>query len=165
MAYVTTQNLCAGMVVARNLLDRNQRVLLRAGVALSESHIRALHSLGVAGLEIRGGHVPSPLFPAGREGGVQPSARQESAATASTPEKERPARIESTLRTLQVTRPASKPLRPKLEPVMARQSEALLNHLLEGTAVKRDSALAAVVQLCTLRLLRAKSVKDQTSVR
>ena len=163
MAYVTTQNLCAGMVVARNLLDRNQRVLLRAGVALSEAHIRALRSLGVAGLEIRSGHSPS-LTPPVTTGNPIPVGRQPST-DATQPKRKVPlTKIESTLQTLQVTRTASKPLRPRLEPAMARQSEALLNHLLEGTSVARDSALAAVVRLCALRLLRTKNVKDQTPV-
>ncbi len=165
MAYVTTQNLCAGMVVARNLLDRNQRILLRAGVALSESHIKALRSLGIAGLEIRGSHTPLT--------GPTPSANPPSSATAAPRDplhNAKPAaqgnraKIENTLQTLQVTRAASKPLRPKLEPVMARQSEVLLDHLLEGTPIKRNSAVAAVIQMYTLRLLRMKSVKKQTPV-
>ncbi len=171
MAYVTTQNLCAGMVVARNLLDRNQRVLLRAGVALSESHIRALRSLGIAGLEIRG--LPPGSLPAAPPSPSRNESRPSSAVPAADRESTRSsaktgtnaAKVESTLQTLRVTRAPSKPLRPKLEPVMAKQSEALVNHMLAGTSIRQDSALAAVIQLCALRLLRSKNVKERTSIR
>ncbi len=167
MAFVTTQNLCAGMVVARNLLDRNQRILLKAGVALSESHIRALHSLGIPGLEIRGLPYSTTPVPAARSSHT--ASIQASKPEPRTPAKPRvtkdQAKIESTLRTLKVTRTASKPLRPRPEPAIASQSEALMNHLLKGTSIARDSALATVVQLYTLRLLRMKSVKKQAPAR
>ncbi len=167
MAYVTTENLCSGMVVARKLLDRNQRVLLRAGVALSESHIQALRSLGIKGLEIRGNRCQSdfarhpvnsghPVHTA--EGGAFSVLREKAVSSSITPETGKPV-----LEALRITRAASKPLQPKLEPLIAKQTEIILKELLKESPVKENSAIAAVVRLCAIRILHTKK-RQKTDV-
>jgi len=167
MAYISSENLRTGMVVAHNLLDQNRKVLLQAGVALGKSHIQALRSLGIKGLEIRGNShqqlpVPHAIGTAhnsrhkNREEGI-PAARKQSATTTSSTGK-------PVLETLRVTRAAPPLLQPALDPLVARQTKTILNELLKGTAIKKDSAVAAVIRLCAIRILHAKTVKKQTPV-
>ncbi len=161
MAYITTENLSSGMVVAHKLLDRDRRVLLRAGVALSESHIQALRSLGIAGLEIRSNHHQNAPVPRSVSSCHLRCSTEEGAVSH---EKAAPLRDSFTprankpvLEALRVTRTASKPLQPKLEPLIAKQTETIVNDLLKGTQIREDSAVAAVIRLCTIRALCTKN--------
>ncbi len=169
MAYITTENLRPGMVVARRLLDQNQRVLLQAGIALGRSHIQALRSLGIAGVEIRGSfrHSPAPP-PADSPLSYQPRKKKvlsfpyeqyvisRSSAAPAVSQKPLPD-------ILRVTRAATRPLRPKPEPLVAKQSAIILNRLLKGTGIKENSAVASVIKLCAIRVLQAKCAKKQAS--
>ncbi len=162
MAYVTIENLCSGMVVARKLLDHNQRVLLPSGIALTEPHIQSLRSLGVKGLEIRSSYqkvsaTRSVSFNHSRHTTnnnhiplSQEQLYSRSTSTVSPPGK--PA-----VETLRVTRATTQPLRPRLEPVIAKQTNAILTELLKGTGIKDDSAVVSVIRLCTIRALLAKN--------
>ena len=167
MAYISSENLCAGMVVARNLLDRNRRVLLQAGVALSKSHIQALRSLGIEGLEIRSSNHHQHLSAPPSSGAAhEPGHTVEEGVVSATQTHKQPNSLDSSAATgksifeaLRVTRAATKPLQPTVEPLVAQQADTLLNELLKGTAIKEDSAVAAVIKLCTIRHLHKKKKK------
>ncbi len=150
MAYIKIENLCSGMIMGRKLLDRNRRLLLPAGIALTRHHIQALRSLGIKGVEIRGGSqrqkqlTPPPV----------PAAHAPTRQNRSKPAKATTTLAKPVLEALQVNRPATKPLKVQLEPCIARQTRALLNELLKNTAIDKNSGVASVVKLCAIRVLR-----------
>jgi len=157
MAYVNTEDLRAGMIVARKLLDHNQRVLLQAGVALSRIHIQALHSMDVPGLDIRVGNYIHTL----------PSQNSVSTIPVETPSSNempnfgQPATTSSNnsqaaIKTLRVTRATSNLLKSIPDPLTTRQVNMVLQELLKGTRIKTNTALAEVVKICAFRILSAK---------
>ncbi|GEM_PF-2483195 len=159
MAYITTDNLSVGMVVARKLIGRNGRILLNAGVALGDSHIQALRSLGVKGLEIRSVRPPHATVP--HSSGPTPSSSETEgdiacSAPLSGPGSRSPVVEKPVSRVLHVTRAPSRPLTPVVEPQIARQTDIVVGEMLKGTAITKNSAIAAVVRLYTLRLLHSR---------
>ena len=159
MTYITTDSLRPGMVVARKLTGRNDRVLLRAGVALSETHIHALHSLGIRGLEIRGsGHWYSSTPLSGDLGPppVTPPEVQQSGTTPQQPEKITTRRSDAG-QSLQQEPGTARIGGREPEPLVAQQTDILTSAVLEGTGIKSDSALAQVVRLCATRVLQTRN--------
>lgn len=55
MALVAVDNLETGMVLARDVLDRNGRMLLGAGTELSQKHLVIFRTWGITEVQIAGG--------------------------------------------------------------------------------------------------------------
>ncbi|HFC53255.1 MAG TPA: hypothetical protein ENJ43_02355 [Gammaproteobacteria bacterium] len=156
MTYIATDDLRPGMVVGRRLTGRNNRVLLRAGVALSETHIHALRSLGIPGLEIRGctkvySRTLLQRAPGSRSApDPQPPVvitPQQKGNTAPQRHNDHPRQPGPTSDGVSRKEPA---------PLLTRQTDILTSAVLEGTGIKSDSALAQVVRLCANRILQSK---------
>lgn len=54
MAHIPVKNLQEGMVLSADVCDQNGRFLIGSGCELSEKHIRALQSWGIAAVEVEG---------------------------------------------------------------------------------------------------------------
>ncbi len=165
MTYVLTDNLRPGMVVARRLTGRNNRVLLRAGVALSETHIHALRSLGIPGLEIRScAKVYSRTLLQRAPGSRStPDAQQPVVITPQRKGNTAPRRDNHHPRQPEPTNEGVSRKEPA--PLLTRQTDILTSAVLEGTGIKSDSALAQVVRLCANRILQSKNRRqiDETA--
>ncbi len=151
MTYILTDSLRPGMVVARKLTGNNNRVLLRAGVALSETHIRALRSLGIRGVEIRGAapYVTRLPLRSANEPQLKPPVTKI----------ERPqiTRGERANGNKNPARPDSDSSQGQPATQTARRTEALANAVLQGTGVAPDSGLALVVRRCAIRIMRSRN--------
>lgn len=54
MGKLNFDQLQAGMVLAADIVDRNNRVLLKAGIALTEKHLTVLRQWGITEADIQG---------------------------------------------------------------------------------------------------------------
>lgn len=150
MAFLDINDVRPNMVLASDILSQDRRILLRAGVRLSERHLTALRAMGFRRLEITTARnvyrEKHPDMQASRPvAGVKPDIP--------------PAKVEAVVRTLSVNKPSSEPLQP--DPVLQQQTDAILKDLFAHSKSRAPAAsIAEVLRRATMRVIQ-ESAQDE----
>lgn len=153
MAFLDINDVRPNMVLAGDILSQDRRILLRAGVRLSDRHITALKAMGYRRLEIttarnvyRDKH---PDQPPAAPVHVKPDIP--------------PAKVAAVVKTLSVSKPSSEPLQP--DPVLQQQTDAILKDLFARSKSKAPAAsIAEVLRRATMRVIQENG-QDETERR
>lgn len=149
MAFLDINDVRPNMVLASDILSRDRRILLRAGVRLSERHLIALRAMGFRRLEIttarnvyREKHPDMPVNQPVET--IKPDIP--------------PAKVEAVVKTLTVNKPSSEPLQP--DPVLQQQTDAILKDLFTHSKSRAPAAsIAEVLRRATMRVIQ-ESAQD-----
>ncbi|MDH5361595.1 MAG: hypothetical protein OEX03_13570, partial [Gammaproteobacteria bacterium] len=126
-----------------------RRILLRAGVRLSEKHITALKAMGYLRLEIT---TARKLYEESHPDQIQLQPTE--MVKPDIP----PARIKAVVKTLEVSRPPAEPLQP--DPILQQQTDAILKNLFASTKTQAPAAsMAEVLRRATMRVIK-ESAQD-----
>jgi len=149
MAFLDINDVRPKMVLASDVLSQDRRILLRAGVRLSEKHITALKAMGYLRLEIT---TARKLYEESH-----PDQIQLQPAEIVKPDIP-PARIKAVVKTLEVSRPPAEPLQP--DPILQQQTDAILKNLFASTKTQAPAAsMAEVLRRATMRVIK-ESAQD-----
>ena len=144
MAFLDINDVRPKMVLASDVLSQDRRILLRAGVRLSQRHIEALKAMGYLRLEIT---TARKVYRENHPEQIEPKAAE--AVNPHIP----PAKIEAVVQTLKVNKPPAEPLQP--DPVLQQQTDAILKNLLASTKSKAPAtSIAEVLRRATMRVIR-----------
>ena len=146
MAFLDINDIRPKMVLASDVLSQDRRILLRAGVRLTEKHIVALKALGYLRLEIT---TARNLY-----NETHPDQIEQQTAEVIKPNIP-PAKIEAVVKTLEVSKPPAEPLEPKPDPVLQQQTDAILKNLFASTKTQAPAAsMAEVLRRATIRVIK-----------
>ncbi|MDH5184242.1 MAG: hypothetical protein OEX12_10165 [Gammaproteobacteria bacterium] len=148
MAFLDINDVRAKMVLASDVLSQDRRILLRAGVRLTQKHIVALKAMGYLRLEIT---TARNLYRDSHPDHIEPQPAE--VLKPNIP----PARIEAVVKTLEVSRPPTEPLQP--DPVLLQQTDAILKSLFANNKTKAPAAsMAEVLRRATMRIIKESKV-------
>jgi len=149
MAFLDINDVRPKMVLASDVLSQDRRILLRAGVRLSEKHITALKAMGYLRLEIT---TARKLYEESHPDQIQLHPTE--MVKPDIP----PARIKAVVKTLEVSRPPTEPLQP--DPILQQQTDAILKNLFASTKTQAPAAsIAEVLRRATMRVIK-ESAQD-----
>lgn len=149
MAFLDINDVRPKMVLASDVLSQDRRILLRAGVRLSEKHITALKAMGYLRLEIT---TARKLYEESHPDQIQLQPTE--MVKPDIP----PARIKAVVKTLEVSRPPAEPLQP--DPILQQQTDAILKNLFASTKTQAPAAsMAEVLRRATMRVIK-ESAQD-----
>ena len=144
MAFLDINDVRAKMVLASDVLSQDRRILLRAGVRLTQKHLIALKAMGYLRLEIT---TARKLYQDSHPDQIQLQPAQ--IVKPDIP----PARVEAVVKTLKVSKPPAEPLQP--DPILAQQTDAILKSLFASTRTQAPAAsMAEVLRRATMRIIK-----------
>jgi hypothetical protein len=144
MAFLDINDVRPNMVLASDILSQDRRILLRAGVRLSERHLTALRAMGYRRLEIT---TARNVY---RD--KHPDMQAEHTIQSVKPDIP-PAKVEAVVKTLTVSKPSSEPLQP--DPVLQQQTDAVLKDLFAKSKSRAPAAsIAEVLRRATMRVIQ-----------
>ena len=152
MAFLDINDVRPKMVLASDVLSQDRRILLRAGVRLSEKHITALKALGYLRLEIT---TARKLYEESHPDQIRLEPTE--IVKPNIP----PARIKAVVKTLEVSKPAAEPLQP--DPILQQQTDAILKNLFASTKTQAPAAsMAEVLRRATIRVIKESAQDVET---